>query len=1545
MRDMTDATLEDAIAIIGMSACFPGDNDSRSIWQVLESGVTTATRFTNSELDSSLPETLIRSSNYVPVRGILSGAEFFDSEYFGFSAREAEILDPQQRLFLQLAVHALEDAGYYRKTIDISTGVYAGMSNITYFRNHLAQRPEVLERVGELNAMMANEKDYLATRVAHKLDLTGPCINISTACSTSAVAIAQAFYALQTYQCDLALAGGISVTTPQNRGYVYQDGGILSPDGVCRPFDARAQGTYFSNGGGIIVLKRLQEAIADEDNIVAIVRGVGVNNDGAKRASFAAPGVEGQAEAVAQALANAEVDAGDIGLLEAHGTATPIGDPIEVEALKMAFREYTADSGYCAIGSIKSNLGHLDVAGGVAGVIKAVLCLQAGKIPPTANYQTPNPELRLEETPFFVNDQCIDWPLKNGPRLAGVSSFGSGGTNAHLILQQAPERGAPTTREPELNVVTLSARTDTSLSSHIEQIRNFSIENPALRLADVAHSLREGRRDDECRFAVVADSLQTFQDALDNVGERPRFVQTHTESKKIAFVFPGQGSQYAGMGKALYASNDRFRAAMDTCFALFDSHLDDPLSSVIFGEENTDNTKLDDTAFTQPALFTIGYALTQLYAGFGIHPQIMLGHSIGEYLAGHLAGVFSLEDAIAVVATRGRLMQSMAPGAMLAVPASAEDVEPMLPSGVSIASFNSRRSTVVAGTVEAISEMQAACESRDIMARIVRTSHAFHTPMMERAADQLTTFLDGIQKNPPTIPFVSTVSGEWITADEVVTSEYWGDQIRNPVRFSQAATFLVNHGSCTFLEMGPRMAAVGFLRQHISDKSAHAAIPALDTENGQVSESAAIANALARLWERGHDPDWDALLGNGAGRRIPMPGYAFAARRHWIEAIQPGQTAPVLTATGGANTGSDPEQASENSDGASSLSNALRDLVADMIGIDPGEIDNLTDFVDLGFDSLLLTQLSIAIKREFSTQVAFRRLLEDLGTFSSLLSHIESNIPGQSRRRFSGSVKLQEAGLTPAQAEPQSGKDAETAPSRGASIARSRSDQATEGQQKAIQKIVSDYVRKTAASKQRTQDGREVLSDPRTVSGFNPMWKEAVYPIVTDRSSGAYVWDIDGNRFIDFTCGFGPILLGHGPEFLKKAVVEQIESGIETGPQSPLALDVAKLISEATGVERVAFASTGTEAVIAAARIARTVTAKSKILIFAESYHGIHDEVTVNPRHLRGAAPGAPGIPGENVQNVLVARYGSDEALAMVEENADSLAAVLVEPVQSRNPALQPGEFLKKLRDITEIHDIALIFDEIVTGFRVALGGAQSMFNIEADIVTYGKVIGGGYPLGVVAGKGKYLDALDGGYWEFGDESVPEAGVTFFAGTFVRHPLMLAAAKANLAYLLEQGPVLQESLNGKSADLCAQLVTINRKLRVNIDIARCSSWFVMNFASPVASAMFHILMRDHGIFIWEGRAFFLNAAHSDEDLQNFVEAYEMTLSRLIDDELLTCGEIHTEPTHHGRELDASKPPVPGARIGKDNKGRPRWFVEDPDAPGKYRIVDSADISG
>lgn len=626
------------VAIIGMAGRFPGAGSVDQLWHNLCAGLESTTFFRDAELDASLDPDLLSDPNYVKARGMIAGAELFDAAFFGISPREAEMMDPQARVFLELAHQALEHGGYTPASFAGLIGLYAGCGQNTYFEKHLCNRPALVDRFGAFQTMLANEKDFLATRVSYKLNLTGPSLSVNTACSTSLVAVIQAFHSLLSYQCDMALAGGVSITTPQNSGYLYQEGGMLSPDGRCRPFDAHAQGTMFNNGAGVVLLKRLEEAIADGDRIYAVIRGVGINNDGAGKASFTAPSVAGQAEAISMALAYADFAPETISYVETHGTATPLGDPIEIEALTQAFRAGTAQRQFCAIGSVKSNVGHLIAAAGVTGLIKTALALDHKKLPPSLNFASPNPEIDFANSPFYVHTQLSDWSQGNTPRRAGVSSFGVGGTNAHVVLEEAPDLEPSGTARP-CQLLVLSAKTETALTQITADLQQHLVHHPALNLADVAYTLQQGRTAFDYRRFVVCDSSDSAVQRLETLP--PSVTATRAlavPDPEVVLMFPGQGSQYLNMGLSLYEQEPIFRAAVDRCSELLQPLLNADLRSVLYpshrsakSAETAESTetaaiRLQQTQFTQPALFTIEYALAQLWLSWGIQPAALIGH-------------------------------------------------------------------------------------------------------------------------------------------------------------------------------------------------------------------------------------------------------------------------------------------------------------------------------------------------------------------------------------------------------------------------------------------------------------------------------------------------------------------------------------------------------------------------------------------------------------------------------------------------------------------------------------------------------------------------------------------------------------------------------------------------------------------------------------------------------------------------------------------------------------------------------------------------------
>ncbi|MEQ1862555.1 MAG: aminotransferase class III-fold pyridoxal phosphate-dependent enzyme, partial [Chthoniobacteraceae bacterium] len=1143
---------EEGIAIIGIAGRFPGAQNVREFWENLVAGRETISRLAD---DPCRPD-------YVPARGLIERPEWFDAGFFGLTPKEAEVIDPQQRVFLEEAWTALEDAGIDPTRPPGPIGVFAGMSNNTYWAQNVSTRPDLIESVGWLNAMMGNEKDYLATRVAYKFDLRGPAISLYTACSTSLVAVCQACTSLLNFQCDAALAGGVSITFPQERGYEFHEGGITSPDGHCRAFDVNSAGTVFSHGVGVVVLKRLADAISAGDQIYAVIKGHALNNDGASKVSFTAPSVDGHTEVIALAQGFAGFSPDSIGYVEAHGTATPLGDPIEIAGLTAAFRAETERSGFCAIGSVKTNIGHLDAAAGIAGLIKTTLALQHGKIPASLHFTAPNPQLELEGSPFFVNTALRDWPTS--PRRAGVSSFGVGGTNAHVVLEEIPPTAAATASGPELLV--LSARSLRTLEDATTNLGKFLRAHPELSLADVAFTLQQGRRAFAFRRFVVAEST----------------------------------------------------------------------------------------------------------------------------------------------AEAGRLLLR-----------------------------RDRRRVFTSGT------------------------HATHG-----------------------------------TDDSLC--------------------------------------------------------------------------ALGHRWLAGEDIDFPRT----AGRKVSLPTYPFERQRHWAE--------PRATSIA-AVPAPEPEPIAPADTFA-----ALKAELTALSGVDVSAAPAETTLVDLGFDSLFLTQIAIVLQKKFGVRLRFRQFLDELATLGALAEYLRANQVA--------SAPQPSPIIVPAASAPS--KPAAHGPFRR--IDTSATAELTPAQQQHLDELIARYTRRTAGSKRFTEEHRDHFADPRAVSGFRRAWKEMVYPLVADRSHGAKLWDIDGNEYTDITLGFGQILLGHRPDFLVEAIERQLHSGIEIGPTSPLAGDVAALMCELTGMERVGFCNTGSEAVMAAIRVARTVSGRDKIAVFAGAYHGIFDEVLFRPAGGGGAAAIAPGIPAAAISNVLVLDYGEQSAIDFIRAHAHELAAVLVEPVQSRRPELQPREFLHELRRVTAESEIALVFDEVVTGFRCHPGGAQAWFGVRADLATYGKVLGGGMPIGIVAGARHYMDALDGGAWTFGDDSVPEIGVTFFAGTFVRHPLALAAAKAVLTELKARGPALQERLNATAETFVGELNGVLEQAGAPLRWSRFSSMF--HLPPPPEHKFAGVLwahLRLRGIHAWEGRPNFISTAHTADDLARVLDAFRESVEETVGAGFLPRGRAPLIPQADG----------------------------------------------
>ncbi|GLY70307.1 type I polyketide synthase [Amycolatopsis taiwanensis] len=873
------------IAIIGMAARVPGARNVRQFWRNLADGVESVRRFSREEqVAAGVPEHLVDDPNFVPAAPVLDDVEYFDAAFFGMTSREAQLSDPQQRLFLELAHTALEDGGYDPARYDGQIGVYGGMGNEDYRWRHLRSNPKIMASSGALSVSLGSSSDFLATFTSYKLNLRGPSFTVLTACSTSLVALHLACESLRNGECDMALAGGVCIELPLGAGYLATEGGVLAVDGHCCPFDAEATGTLWGSGGGVLLIKRLSDALTDGDDVRAVILGDAINNDGATKVGFTAPSVEGQAEVIAQALGMAGVDPRTVGYVEAHGTATALGDPIEVAALTSVFGADTDEHGWCAIGSVKSNVGHLSQGAGVAGVIKAVLAMQHGLIPPTLHFEHPNPRLDLPNSPFYVNSTLSKWDAEGAPRRAGVSSFGMGGTNAHIVLEEPPSLDEPRTHRRPASLLRLSARSETALAAMLDQLAGHLTDHPELDLADVAHTLRVGRARHAHRVAVVAgDPADAVLALRDRKRRQPGIAGT--EPPKVAFLLSGQGSQYAGMAAELYEHEPVFRSAVDECLAAFgEVGTTVRIALLTTGEQRAAAEEaLRGTDITQPALFAVEYALAQLWFSWGVRPQAMVGHSIGELVAATLAGVFSLADAARLVVTRGRLMQAMPPGAMLAVRADEYDVAGMLPEGLSIATVNGPGTCVAAGATELVDAFAERLKERGIGAKRLKTSHAFHSPTMEPVLEEFAAAVAAVPRHEPRMPFLSNVTGTWITAEQATDPHYWARQVRETVRFGQCVATMLADGAWALVECGPGKQLIGLARMQLprGNKDALPPLPSLPAQGEKARALDLLYTTAGRLWTVGVDLSDDSC--GAPGKRVSLPTYPYERKYFWID--------------------------------------------------------------------------------------------------------------------------------------------------------------------------------------------------------------------------------------------------------------------------------------------------------------------------------------------------------------------------------------------------------------------------------------------------------------------------------------------------------------------------------------------------------------------------------------------------------------------------------------------------------------------------------------
>ncbi|KWV34407.1 type I polyketide synthase [Micromonospora rifamycinica] len=1572
------------VAVVGMACRFPGAADVEQFWELVRHG-----RSAIGEVPAGRWDTPPVDAQGRPWRargGFLPDLDGFDHHFFNVSPREARQMDPQQRLLLEVSWHALESSGRDPRTLaGTRTGVFVGIAESEYAR--------LAERQGAGSAAMygvtGNACSVAGGRISYHLGLRGPNLSVDTACSSSLSAVHLAVSSLRSGESDLAVVGGVNALLLPDTFTAFMDGGALAPDGVCKAFDAAADGYGRGEGCGVLVLRRLDEALADGEEILAVIRGSAVEQDG-RTNGLTAPSGLAQQSVIRSALANAGATPDEIAYVETHGTGTALGDPVEADALTAVFGERSRP---LPVGALKATIGHLEAAAGIAGLIKTILVLRHGEVPPATHLRRLNPHVDWESTPVTVPTG----PTGLVGELAGVSSFGFSGTNAHVVVGRAPQRATPVAPGGGHRVLTLSARTPEALHALAGAVVPvLAAARTPEAFADVC-AASAAYAGDQHRLALAATGGAAAAEQLGGHLEGRRVRVRQREAKRrpvVAFLFGGQGSQYPGMGRGLYADDPVFRDTIETCDRWLAEHAgwEVRLLDLLYAAEP--DARLDETRYAQPAVYAVECALARVWQSRGVRPSVVLGHSTGEFAAAHVAGVLGLTDGLALVAHRARLIDSATGGRgrTAAVFAPAAEVEAAIAgiAGVTVAAWNGPRETLVAGPRDEVAAALVACGERGLQHRPVTVPHAPHSPMVDAVTDEFRAFAAGLTYADPTVPLISNVTGGVVHR---IDADYWCRQLREPVRFTDSVRSLAEHGCDVALDVSAAPVLTLLGRQNWTGTPIVWASSLVQN----VDDGKQLAAAAVELYTVGVDLDRHGLHGPGRSP-VSMPGYPFQHTRHWVEPapVRPPADAapgahPVPTATPEPTTvagpatvagpttvaaGPEPEPAVAVAVGPEPVDDPARFVagqLAEYLETEPDLLSPTASFLELGADSLVMARLVQDVNDRYGVRLNVGQLFEGLDSVAALAGDLRahgrpptppppvpalpagSTLPagqpvpalpagpaaqpdgdGGLRELVQAQIALMNRQLDLLGAAPVPGPPAtstppvpgssasRTAPVPGSSttrpapvpgdrtptragasgppvadgvptVAKAALTDLTDRQRHHLDGLLDAFTARTAGSLERARTHRAYRVDTR-MRTVRPETRRACYPIVAGSAAGAHLTDIDGNDYVDLAMGFGVLLCGHDPAFVAEAVAEQATRGISVGPVVDGTDQVARLFCELTGKERAFFTVSGTDAVRGALRVAAAATGRSRFVMFAGSYHGQDDRVLALP-DVHGdplvSVPMAPGISPSAAADALILPYDSERSLSIIEEHAHELGGVLVEAVQSRNPGVRPGAFLRRLREITARTGVPLIFDEVITGFRVKLGGAQEWFGVEADIAAYGKCIGGGHPVGVVAGAARYLDAVDGGGWQDGPgQAVPET--TYIGSTFENHPATVAGTLAMLHHLREQGGALQDRLNAETDYLVTTLNTMFRREGAPIRVLHYGSLFRFTWKGnasyayqPLAMEVFHFHLLLRGIYLWEGRTCFLSTAHTRADVERVVTAATEAVLAMRDGGFLT----------------------------------------------------------